>query len=299
MANPAQKKTLVILAAGVGRRFGGEKQLESVGPSGELLLDYAVFDAKRSGFNNAVIVIQRGAASLFQRHIKKIQKDGFPIHLAYQETPNGRKKPLGTGAAVLAAGAHVDGPFCVINADDFYGRESYDIMTRALDDSHMSEGDFLMVTFKLKETLSSGGSVSRGICEVSKNSELIRIREAERIEKTTDGARFVQSDGGVVHYTGDELVSMNMWGLVPSIFPVLKDAVADLESGSVRPDDELYLPAVIDRMIRENRARVSVKTTPATWMGVTYLSDLESVVQRIERLTKAGVYPEPLFSRKV
>ncbi len=289
---------LVVLAAGMGSRFGGVKQLDPVGPSGETVMDYAVYDAVRAGVERVVFVIRRELDEAFHAQIGSRYTGAVSVAYAFQElgslpggraVPEGRTKPWGTGQAVLAAADVVGGSFIVINADDFYGRRAYEGLAERLAVSH-APGSYAMVAFPLVNTLSEYGSVSRGVCDVV-DGRLRSVVEHTGLTPDADGVKDVSG----VRFSGDELVSMNFWGLQPDVFGRLEAQFAQfLDERGGDPKAELYLPAVIDRLVAEGSATVDVLTSPDQWFGMTYAADRSAVAARLADLVAAGEYPSPL-----
>jgi NDP-sugar pyrophosphorylase family protein len=274
--------TLLVLAAGLGSRYGGLKQLDPVGPSGETILDYSIYDAIRAGYAKVVFVIRKQNEAAFRETAGARWSGHIAVEYAFQEldtTKSGRTKPWGTAHAVLAAADSVQTPFAVINADDFYGAQSLRLLSE-----HFSAGlgDYAMVAYPLRNTLSPFGTVSRGICEVDQGGYLRAI--VERTHIAADGSS-----------TGDELVSMNLWGFTPSLFPELRLYFARFLAGHANDlTAEAYLPTFVDELIAAGRARVRVLQTPDAWLGMTYREDLPRVAAGIRALIAAGVYPERL-----
>ncbi|MBQ8590514.1 MAG: histidine phosphatase family protein [Firmicutes bacterium] len=304
--------TLVIMAAGIGSRYGGGiKQLESVGPCGEIIMDYSVYDALEVGFNKIVFVIRKDLEEDFREVIGNRMENICRVEYAFQEkddlpegftVPEGRTKPWGTGQAILACRGIVNEPFAVINADDYYGksafRQVYDYLATGLaaGDHGESTADYCMAGFILKNTLSDNGTVTRGICQVDDNGYLTKVDETRNIRKTPQGAVAADADGTVRTLDGESHVSMNMWGLTPEFLDVLSEGFPEFlkEHG----DDlkaEYLLPEIIDRRIRSGQARVKVLETPDPWFGITYKEDKAAVVDAIAALIKEGKYPERLF----
>ena len=295
--------TLLVLAAGMGSRYGGLKQIDPIGPHGEAILDYSVFDAMRVGFGRVVFLIRHSIEDAFRATVGARYHGRVPIDYAFQEledlpvgfaVPEGRTKPWGTTQAVLCAAGAIDGPFAVINADDFYGAASY----RALA-AHLQSGtsDFVMVGFVLRKTLSAFGSVARGICSVSEDGMLRTVVEHTKIEPEGDRAKSTQPDGSLLPLTGEELVSMNMWGFTPALFPALRaDFDRFLRQSGQDLKAECYLPNSVNRLVGSGEARVRVLSSPDAWFGVTYREDRESVVARIAELVRSGAYPEQLWA---
>lgn len=287
-----------MLAAGMGSRFGGMKQLEPVGPSGETVMDYAVYDAVRAGIDRVVFVIRRDLEEAFHAVVGRRYEEQVPVAYAFQEldalppgrrVPAGRTKPWGTGQAVLAAGAVVSSPFVVINADDFYGRHAYASLGARLAVDR-TPGSYAMVAYPLVNTLSENGSVSRGVCDVVDG----RLRSVvEHVGLSADGDGVLDASGA--RFTGRELVSMNFWGLLPDVFGRLEAAFgAFLDEHGQEQGSELYLPAVVDDLVARGHATVDVLTSPDPWFGMTYAADRGAVAARLAELVAAGEYPSPL-----
>jgi dTDP-glucose pyrophosphorylase len=282
--------TLLVLAAGMGSRFGGLKQIEGVGPSGELILDYSVHDAIRAGFTRVVFVIRRDIADLFVRSIGSRFEGKIDVAYAYQEiddlpaghsVPEGRTKPWGTGHAVLAARDVVHEPFAVINADDFYGRESYAQLAAYLREPDPLDGTshYALAGFPMRNTLSDYGHVSRGVCSVDSEGQLFAIEECTHIEKRDGGAAQCSEDGKVLRsFNGDELVSMNMWGFKPDLLEKLGTMFAAFLSGNAASTKaEFYLPSAIDELLKTGEAVCRVLRTDSHWAGITYREDIDSL----------------------
>lgn len=301
--------TLVVMAAGIGSRFGGGiKQLEPVGPNGEIIMDYAIYDAKNAGFNKVVFIIRKDLEKDFKEIIGNRISKVIDIDYAFQElddlpdgfsVPEGRKKPFGTGQAVLACKGVVNEPFAVINADDYYGKEAFEKVHDFLVNPSKSgkEYDFCMAGFILGNTLSENGAVTRGICKVSDENVLLSVDETGGIERVAPDKVICEKDGKQVEVSADSYVSMNMWGLTPSFFDELeKRFVTFLEN--MKPEEELkkeyLLPMIIEELLQENKAQVKVLETQDKWFGVTYKEDKPVVVQSIKKLHDDGVYPAKL-----
>lgn len=272
------KATLVVMAAGMGSRFGGIKQLEPVGTSGEVLLDYSVFDAKRAGFDRVVFIIKKE----IEKDFKEIAGDRIAKHIdvayAFQTIPPHRKKPYGTGDAIMTTADIVDSPFAVINADDFYG---YDAFKQAYE-GLMNKDEYCMVGYRLKNTLSDNGSVSRGVCSI-KDGYLTDVTEHTAITKDTD-------------LDPDTIVSMNMWGIHPDIYPELKLQFEEFLATKNIEKDEFFIPAVIDKMVKDGKKNVKVYDTTAVWYGMTYREDKEKVKNALAKMVEDGIYPKELWA---
>ena len=301
---------LVIMAAGIGSRFGGGiKQLEPVGPNGEIIMDYSIHDAMEAGFNKVIFIIRRDLEKDFKEVIGHRIEKLLPVEYAYQEledlpagyevTP-GRTKPWGTGQAVLSVKGMVDGPFLVINADDYYGREGFrrihDYMAEHMD-SQSEIYDICMGGFVLSNTLSDNGTVTRGVCQVDENGYLTNVTETYNIQMKEDGLHATDESGAPVTISPSQPVSMNMWGLPASFvqelekgFPVFLD---NLKEGDIK--SEYLLPKIIDNLVQNKKARVTVLDTPDKWFGVTYREDKQAVADAIRGLIQSGVYKEKLF----
>ena len=298
--------TLVVLAAGIGSRYGGLKQMDPMGPSGEFIIDYSVFDAMRAGFDEVTFVISRKLESDFRAAIGVRLERRVRVQYVVQELttdwpdtmafPADRTKPWGTGHAVLACRQSVRTPFAVINADDFYGPESFRVLADFLKKRAVRETRYGMVGFLLRNTLSEHGHVARGICDVDARGLLRGVVERTQVEKTSSGARFAMGDGRWQPLTGNEIASMNMWGFTPSIFHFLSEEFPRfLAAGANDAKAEFFMPAVVDQLIRSNRATTDVLKTPETWFGVTYPDDKPIVVRQIHNLIERGIYPSALW----
>jgi hypothetical protein len=298
------KPILLIMAAGMGSRYGGLKQMDPVGPDGEFILDYSLFDARRAGFERAVLVIKRENEADFCDLLGARVK--LPLSYAYQElsvlpagyaVPAGRKKPWGTGHAVLCAGPMIDAPFCVINADDYYGagafRLAYDHLT-----SLRGDGDFSMVGYRLRNTLSDTGFVARGVCDVGPDSRLADIHERTHIIPSVDGPLMSEDLHTYTRLDADAIVSMNMWGFPASMVDRLREAFPAFLDQALRENPEkaeFFLPFAVDALLKAGRVNVTVAATPDRWYGVTYREDRPLVVEALKSLTDAGLYPRPLW----
>jgi dTDP-glucose pyrophosphorylase len=295
------------MAAGMGSRFGGLKQLEPVGPCGEKVMDYGLYDAKRAGVERVVFVIRREFESDFHQQVGSRFAKWMDVAYAFQEidllpkgffVPKGRVKPWGTAHAVLAGKDVIKEPFIAINADDFYGRKAFNVLADWLSrPAQPGPEQYAMVAFQMVNTLSANGTVARGVCEVNENGLLQTVEEYTALEAFESGVREVKSDGSVIKFSGMEPVSMNFWGFRPSIFVHLEELFIDfLKERGQELKSEFYIPFAVDDFIRTGRATVQVLNTPDQWFGVTYREDKESVVSRIRELIDSGKYPHSLWS---
>lgn len=283
---------LVILAAGIGSRFGGLKQVQPVGPAGELIIEYSAYDALQAGFDRLVMVIRRDMETDFRTAIGKRLESRMDVTYVFQETGAGRAKPWGTGHAVLAAREAVKRPFAVINADDFYGASGY----RALAAHFAASPDYAMVGYPLKQTLSEFGAVSRGLCATDAIGRLQSITEITKIEKSDGGARYTEADGTARTLSGDEIVSMNFWGFTPQVFPQLEKLFADsLAINSLDPKAEFYLPVAISTLNERGEAKITLLKSSDAWFGLTHREDLAAAQEAVRSLVAAGRYPSPLW----
>jgi dTDP-glucose pyrophosphorylase len=300
------KPTLVILAAGIGSRYGGLKQLEAVGPGGATIMDYSIYDALRAGFGKAVFVIRPDMEDAFGETIGRRYEQHIPVAYAFQRLdalpsrftpPPGRQKPWGTGQAVLAAEAQVHEPFAAINADDFYGANSFAVLAKFLPQEDAADvPTYAMVGYTLRETLAEAGSVNRGCCRCAPGGWLERITEVVGLERHGPDARYTDESGNAQTIGGDELVSMNLWGFRPIFFEQL-GALFDgfLRKNGASQTAEFHLPTAIQDLIHAGRARVRVLPTPDTWVGVTHREDKARVVRMIRELVAQGRYPQKLW----
>ena len=285
------KTTLVVMAAGMGSRFGGLKQVEPIGPKGEAILDFSVFDAKKAGFDKVVFVIKHQIEKDFIELVGKRIEKTIDVEYVYQETdilPAGfenseREKPWGTGHAILCCKDVVDTPFAVINADDFYGFSAFDKIHKNL----VSKDNYCMVGFKLENTVTENGYVSRGICKV-KDGLLEDIKEITQIDSNFNSK---DDNGNEIKLASDAIVSMNMWGFTTDIFKFLEEFFIEfLKENIDSPKAEFYLPTVVDKLIKSNTKNVDVLVAEDKWYGVTYKEDKETVVNAVKSMIDAGNY---------
>jgi len=295
---------LLVLAAGMGSRYGGMKQLDRIGPSGETIMDYSVYDAIRSGFGKVVFVIRKSFEEAFREQVADKLKGKIPVEIAFQELsdlpggylcPRERDKPWGTGHAIWVAKGLIRENFAVINADDFYGREAISLMGEHLLSQNPGEkGKYSMVGYRLDNTLSEHGHVSRGVCQVDQQGMLLNVEEFKALEKVSGGT--ILSNGTPTQLTTDEVVSMNFWGFSPDIFIHLEEKMTDfLATGIDSEKGEFYIPMVVDELIREGKASVRVLPSKSRWFGVTYKKDKEKAVTLLRQLINQGIYPESLW----
>lgn len=300
------KPSLLILAAGMGSRYGGLKQIDPIGPSGEAIIEYSMHDAIKAGFGKIVFVIRQSFEQDFKDMIGD-KLDGLcEVHYVYQELeksigdfalPETRKKPWGTGHAILVAADVINEPFAVINADDFYGDYSYKAIAKYLTEK-ADENDYCMVGYTLNNTLSENGSVARGICQCDQDMSLQEVVEHTDICVKDGELIGIDSDGNQQILTGKEIASMNLWGFGPSIFAHLKTQFADfLKARGQEEKSEFYIPSVVDSLISQSMAKVKVLTSEASWFGVTYPGDKATVVAQIANLVEKGLYPENLWKK--
>ena len=304
-----KKPVLVVMAAGMGSRYGGLKQIDPVGNHGQLIIDYSIYDAKRAGFETVVFVIKHEIEDAFKAAIGERLSKVINVKYAYQELsdlpegysiPEGRMKPFGTAHAILAARNVVDGPFAVVNADDYYGPESFQEIYNYLSANEDKPGcyEYAMVGYRLDNTVTENGHVARGVCVEDENNFLQTVTERTHIEKDGADARYTEDDGQTwTALPGDTIVSMNLWGFLPEIFAPMKESfevfLRGIEQGNIKA--EYALPTMIDRMIGSDTLKVSVLSTDAVWFGVTYQEDRASVAEELRLLHESGEYPEKLF----
>ncbi len=297
------KPTLLVLAAGMGSRYGGLKQIDPVGPSGETIIDYSIFDALRAGFGKLVFVIRKDIEQQFREIVGARFEKRIAVEYAYQELdklppgyslPAGRTKPWGTTHAILMAQGVVNEPFAAINADDFYGQQAYQLLAH-----HLTSGtpDYAMVGFILKNTLSAHGSVARGVSRVNADNYLTHIVEMMKIEPDGNGAKDTGADGSITRLSGEEAVSMNFWGFTPALFPQLHvEFEKFLKRAGGEQKSECYIPATIGELVTTGQAKCKVLRTNDSWFGVTYREDRPQVVESIRQLIAQGKYPEKLWA---
>lgn len=300
--------SLVVMAAGMGSRFGGIKQLAAFGPNGETLLEYSVYDALRAGFSKIIFVIRKEIEDAFSEMVLSRFPKHLNIEIVYQElgylpegyvVPIGRKKPWGTGHAVLMAMPEINGPFAVINADDFYGASAFATLAQSLQEESSSERTqscYVMVGYALQNTLSEHGSVSRGVCKVDADGRLLDLTEHTRIFSKDGKIRSDLPDGTSVEFSGQERVSLNLWGFPKEFLASLKKQFnVFLETHVNEVGSEFYLPSAVNHDIDSQEAMVKVLPTEEHWFGVTYQNDLPRVQKAIAAKVEAGEYPQTLW----
>ena len=301
------KPTLLVLAAGMGSRYGGLKQLDGLGPNGETIMDYSIFDAVRTGFGKVVFVIRESFEQDFREKILRKYENRIPVELVFQELdklPEGfqpnknRVKPWGTNHAVMMGKEAINEPFLVINADDFYGSESYRIAAEYLQSLENKKDHYFMIGYRLGNTLSESGSVARGICSTDAGGFLMSVVERTYIIRDKDGKiKYKDENENMVAVDENTPVSMNMWGFTTEYFDYSESLFVDfLTKNQDNPKAEMYIPWVIDSLMKEAQIRVKVLDTPSKWFGVTYAEDRASVVEKINQLIVQGDYPAKLFS---
>ena len=297
------KPTLVVLAAGMGSRYGGLKQVDPVGPSGEAILDYSVFDAERAGFGKVVFIIRRDFEAEFKERVGRKYEGILPVEYCYQDiadlpapftVPEGRAKPWGTAHAIRAARNAVREPFAAINADDFYGRDAFAKLGAFLAEAKPMQ--FAMAGYRLDLTLSENGSVARGVCDIAPDGLLRSVREMTKLVRAGDVAENREDPEHPERVPLDARVSMNLWGFTPELFDALERRFpAWLEENAAKEKSEWYIPFVVDSLVREGAATCRVLATDSSWFGVTYREDRPRVVAEIAKLVAAGEYPERLY----
>lgn len=304
-----KKPVLVVMAAGMGSRYGGLKQMDPVGPNGEFIIDYSLYDARRAGFETVVFIIKQENETAFRETIGKRVAQNMTVRYAFQrlegipkgyQVPKMRKKPWGTGHAVLSAASEIDAPFAVINADDYYGAAAFqtifEFLSEAKDENGV--GHYCMVGYLLKNTVTENGSVARGVCEMTQDGFLSQVTEHTKIETTKEGIQSTLDNGTVCAMPEDTMVSMNFWGFTQGFlreaerrFPAFLEDV--LVQNPLK--GEYFLPAIVSQLLHEEKATVKLLTSADKWYGVTYQEDRPTVVAALAEMTKAGMYPAPLW----
>ena len=295
------KPTLLVLAAGMGSRYGGLKQMDGVGPHGEIIMDYSIHDAIRAGFGKVVFVIRHSFADDFKQRINAEHFGGrIAVEYVYQEldnlpagfsVPEGREKPWGTNHAILMAKDAIHEPFAVINADDFYGRDAFQVMADYLRGLEDKKGDSCMVGYRLENTLSENGTVSRGVCETTADGLLVGMTERTSIGRTPDGICYKEADGSMHPLQADATVSMNLFGFTPDYFVESEKLFVEfLREHGTELKSEYYIPFAVNTFLNSGYATMRVLKTTAQWFGVTYKEDRPMVVERLKALHDQGVY---------
>jgi MobA-like NTP transferase domain len=298
------KPTLLVLAAGMGTRYGGNKQLDEVGPSGETIIDYSIFDAVRAGFGKIVFVIRRDIEEqVRERFVDRLQEK-VEVDFVFQEITNlpegvkvapDRQKPWGTSHAILVTKDKIKEPFGVINADDYYGVESF-IILRDFLVNDKTPNNYCIVGYKLGNTLSDHGHVNRGVCKVGDDGLLRNIVETRQIEKTKDGATAPGPDGKPILFTGNEIVSMNLWGFKPSCYDFLgKEFRNFINNYGMDLKSELDIPSSVDKFVKNGEITIKILMSNDRWFGVTYREDKPFVVENIKKMIRKGVYPARIY----
>ncbi len=298
------KPTLLVLAAGMGTRYGGNKQLDEVGPSGETIIDYSIYDAIRAGFGKIVFVIRRDIEDQVKERFVKKLKGKIEVDYVFQEITNlpegvkvnpDRSKPWGTSHAILVTSQKIKEPFGVINADDYYGVESFKILHDFLVNDK-DPNNFCIVGYKMKNTLSEHGHVNRGVCKVGSDGLLQNIVETRQIEKTPDGAKAPDEQGNVQKFTGDEIVSMNLWGFKPSCFTFLTREFRNfINENGMDLKAELDIPTSVDKFVKSGEITIKILMSNDRWFGVTYREDKPYVVESIKNMVSKGIYPAKIY----
>ena len=301
MESPA----LLVLAAGMGSRYGGIKQMDPVGPDGEFVLDYSVFDAWRAGFRSVVFIIREELEAPLRKHFGNKLENKLEVRYVCQKlndlpsglvSPPQRQKPWGTGHAIWSARSVIDGSFGAINADDFYGAQSYQVLADFLRSPACDERTYAMVAYRLANSLSEHGTVSRGICKVSADGLLEDVVERTNIEPIAGGARFKDDEGCWQPLTGEEPASLNLWGFSGSLFNKMEILFREfLQLRGSELKSEFFIPTVVDTLIKRGECQTRVLNTPECWFGMTYAEDRAMVIDKIAELTARGVYPKQLW----
>ncbi|HKK42011.1 MAG TPA: NTP transferase domain-containing protein [Bacteroidales bacterium] len=298
------KPTLLVLAAGMGTRYGGNKQLDEVGPNGETIIDYSIYDAIRAGFGKIVFVIRRDIEEQVKERFVEKLKGKIEVDYVFQEITNlpegvrvspDRQKPWGTSHAILVTGEKIKEPFGVINSDDFYGQESFNILYDFLT-TDKDPNCYCIVGYKMGNTLSEHGHVNRGVCEADENGMLVNIVETRQIERTADGAKAPASEGTWQKFTGNEIVSMNLWGFKPSCYSFLGEEFRNfIDKHGMDPKSELDIPTSVDKFVKNGEITIKVLMSNERWFGVTYREDKPFVIESISEMIKKGLYPSKIY----
>ena len=299
------KPTLFVLAAGMGSRYGGLKQLDGLGPNGETIMDYSIYDAVRAGFGKVVFVIRHSFEQDFREKVVNKYEKVIPVEVVFQEidyVPEGatynkeRVKPWGTNHALLMGKDVIKEPFAIINADDFYGKESYEVLAKFLTEKEGHSNEYCMVGYRVCNTLSESGSVSRGVCEVDAENNLTSVVERTSIERIDNKIQFVDENGASVEIGENTPVSMNMWGFTPDYFEHSEAFFKKfLQKNGDNLKAEFYIPTLVNELVCNQTASCKVLDTPAKWFGVTYAEDRPQFVEKINDLVEKGIYPKQLW----
>lgn len=299
------KPTLFVLAAGMGSRYGGLKQLDGLGPNGETIMDYSIFDAIRGGFGKVVFVIREDFEQAFREKIISKYENHIPVDVVFQSldklpagftVPQNREKPWGTNHAVLMGKDVIHEPFAVINADDFYGQNSFAVLGKALSAMEGKENDYCMIGYRVGNTLSESGSVARGVCATGEDGYLTGVVERTAIERIDGKVSYTDENGSTVTIDDNTPVSMNMWGFTPDYFKYSEEYFAEfLKENRDDPKSEFFIPLLVNSLIVDGTVRVKVLDTTSKWFGVTYAADRQGVVDKIRALIDADEYPGKLF----
>lgn len=304
------KPTLLVLAAGMGSRYGGLKQLDALGPNGETIMDYSIYDALQAGFGKVVFVIRKDFEKDFREKVLSKYEGHIPVEVVFQgldklpegySCPEGRTKPWGTNHAIMMGQEAIHEPFAAINADDFYGRDAFKAIGKWL--SEVGDGNkaahpkrYCMVGFRVANTMTENGSVSRGVCEVGADGKLKSVTERTAISFDKDGNVLYEENGNFTPLRPDAPVSMNLWGFTPDYFDYSEEEFSKfLDERGQEMKSEFYIPSMVDSLLRRGEATVEVLDTDSKWFGVTYADDRQGVVDNFARLHRQGVYPEKLF----
>ncbi len=299
------KPTLLVLAAGLGSRYGGLKQLDGLGPNGETIMDYSIYDAVKAGFGKVVFVIRKSFEEEFREKVTKKYEHLIPVEIVFQELndlPEGfelnpeRVKPWGTNHALMMGKSVINEPFAVINADDFYGRKSYQVICDYLSQLENSENQYCMVGYRVGNTLSESGTVARGVCETDENSNLTGIVERTQIKRNDGVVQFLDENNEWISLPDNKPVSMNMFGFTPDYFKYSDDFFVDfLNENEEKLKAEFFIPSLVNDLIVADKVEMKVLDTTSQWFGVTYQEDRPFVVSKFKELVDKGEYPSPLF----
>ena len=299
------KPTLLILAAGMGSRYGGLKQLDGVGPNGETIMDYSIFDAIRSGFGKLVFVIRKDFEDDFRLKVTSKYENHIPVDIVFQslhDLPEGfscppeRTKPWGTNHAIMMGKKVIHEPFAVVNADDFYGHNSFETLGKALVAASEKKNEYCMIGFRVGNTMSESGSVARGVCETNREGFLTTVVERTAIERIDGEIRFTDENGKICILAENVPVSMNMWGFTPEYIAYSEDYFKNfLRTNNDDCKSEFFIPSMVNDLVTKSIAKVKVLDTTSKWFGITYAADRQAVVEKIQALVDAGEYPAKLF----